>query len=242
MSMDDAVMNLDSESTFLNDLFGDGLDNDPVLGSESGVSGSNPVGGRGEFDVPDSPESLLWGGGGGVGGGGGMGMGSGMQQQVGMMPQNMQGQGPPQPDPSQGAPSRTSSGRPPSSRGQGGGGQRGGRGRGPSGENDGDDGGMMQQMQGHPQMDVSCPTKLSDCADMTALPAFRSLGEGNFSFILPALLRDVGSVFCLSARSFDASRACARQQGQMSSRQGSAGPGMGEWNSGCRRVLSHARH
>jgi hypothetical protein len=55
-------MNLDNDSMFMNDLFGDGLANDPVLETQDRVAELTRSGSA-EFDMPQSPESLLWGGG-----------------------------------------------------------------------------------------------------------------------------------------------------------------------------------
>ena len=55
-------MNLDNDSMFMNDLFGDGLANDPVLETQDRVAELTRSGST-EFDMPQSPESLLWGGG-----------------------------------------------------------------------------------------------------------------------------------------------------------------------------------
>lgn len=54
-------MNLDSDSMFLNDLFGDDLDNDAVLGDALGQGDASSS--LAEFEMPESPEALLWGGG-----------------------------------------------------------------------------------------------------------------------------------------------------------------------------------
>ena len=63
------MLNGDSESTFLNDLFGDGLDTDAVLANTSGLANlggpSDPAtSSLHDFDMPDSPENnaLGWAG------------------------------------------------------------------------------------------------------------------------------------------------------------------------------------
>jgi len=67
--MDEGVMDLDSNSMFLNELFGDGLESggqDGELASDSflnlGPAPSDFSGSKGEFDSLETPESLLWGG------------------------------------------------------------------------------------------------------------------------------------------------------------------------------------
>lgn len=62
-------MDLDSNSMFLNELFGDGLESggqDGELASDSflnlGPAPSDFSGSKGEFDSLETPESLLWGG------------------------------------------------------------------------------------------------------------------------------------------------------------------------------------
>jgi hypothetical protein len=66
--MDDGMLNGDSESMFLNDLFGDGLDTDAVLANTSGRANlgglSDPATSSHDFDIPDSPENnaLGWAG------------------------------------------------------------------------------------------------------------------------------------------------------------------------------------
>lgn len=57
------MLNADSESMFLNDLFGDGLDTDAMLDNAAGIGHSDPAttGGLNDFDMPDSPpENLAW--------------------------------------------------------------------------------------------------------------------------------------------------------------------------------------
>jgi len=59
------MLNADSESMFLNDLFGDGLDTDAVLQNTGGlglVGHSDPASGLNDFDMPDSPDNLTWAG------------------------------------------------------------------------------------------------------------------------------------------------------------------------------------
>eukprot|EP00288_Rhodomonas_lens_P015617 CAMPEP_0177714800 /NCGR_PEP_ID=MMETSP0484_2-20121128/13643_1 /TAXON_ID=354590 /ORGANISM="Rhodomonas lens, Strain RHODO" /LENGTH=222 /DNA_ID=CAMNT_0019226735 /DNA_START=344 /DNA_END=1009 /DNA_ORIENTATION=+ len=137
--MDDAVMNLDQDSMFLNDLFGDGLDNDPVLGSEAQIPATSNLEAmaRSEFDVPDDDA--------GDAGGSMDGMASAMTGHGGMggqsQVQNQQG------PPAGGGGGR--GGRPPSSRG--GGGRRGG-GRGAGGAQAAAAAAMKPDDQGDPNM------------------------------------------------------------------------------------------
>jgi hypothetical protein len=57
--MDEGIMNTDSESMFLNDLFGDGLDTDAVLDNTAGIRGgmTDPSSVLNDFDMPDSPDN-----------------------------------------------------------------------------------------------------------------------------------------------------------------------------------------
>jgi hypothetical protein len=57
--MDEGTMNADSESMFLNDLFGDGLDTDAVLDNTAGIRGgmTDPSSVLNDFDMPDSPDN-----------------------------------------------------------------------------------------------------------------------------------------------------------------------------------------
>lgn len=56
------MINADSESMFLNDLFGDGLDTDAILDNAAGIGQADPATtGLTEFDMPDSPQDgLAW--------------------------------------------------------------------------------------------------------------------------------------------------------------------------------------
>ncbi len=81
------MLNGDSESMFLNDLFGDGLDTDAVLANTSGLANlggpSDPAtSSLHDFDMPDSPENnaLGWAGDDQVG------MEGGMAQPTSMLP------------------------------------------------------------------------------------------------------------------------------------------------------------
>jgi hypothetical protein len=59
--MEEGMLNADSESMFLNDLFGDGLDTDAMLQNAVGLGHTDPATGLNDFDMPDSPpENLAW--------------------------------------------------------------------------------------------------------------------------------------------------------------------------------------